>query len=167
MCLSDFARNGDPEALTIFLSKTVAWPTSKGALNPVYAVVALSSCEVRQPRAWVPKKDGIKVQKKVWDEMVEVWKGFLYRHAELDNGELNNSPPQEPQSCTADMFSRQRRDLEDASKFNNGNANHTCKKSMGKVGTFSRWGRLDFAGVSLATAVGNWRKAELFSQEDC
>ncbi|KAJ6530002.1 hypothetical protein DFH09DRAFT_151650 [Mycena vulgaris] len=82
LCSSDISRNGDPGAVIGFLFRNVAWPTSKGALNLVYAVVKptppgafISSCEVRQPPSWTRKKDGMKVQKKVWDEMVEVWRG--------------------------------------------------------------------------------------------
>ncbi|KAJ6534580.1 hypothetical protein DFH09DRAFT_1091910 [Mycena vulgaris] len=64
-------------AFVAFLFRNVALPYSKGALNLVYAVVSPtpSGAFISSPPAWVRKKDGIKVQKKVWDEMVEVWRG--------------------------------------------------------------------------------------------
>ncbi|KAJ6534591.1 hypothetical protein DFH09DRAFT_118880 [Mycena vulgaris] len=81
MCTSDTVSQDSLGPFVAFLFKTIAWSYSKGALNLVYAVVTpmpsgafVTSCQVRHSPAWVRKKDGIKVQRKVWDEMVEVWR---------------------------------------------------------------------------------------------
>ncbi|KAJ6530073.1 hypothetical protein DFH09DRAFT_994706 [Mycena vulgaris] len=82
MCVSDIGRNRKRGRVASFFYHTIAWTITKGALNMLYAVLSptppgafISACEVRQPPAWTRKQDGMQVQKKVWDEMVEVWRG--------------------------------------------------------------------------------------------
>jgi len=89
MCKSDIGRDRKLGPVAAYLYETVCWPTSKGAINMVYAVIKptppgafVTSCEVRQPPAWARSKDGFAVQQKVWDEMAEVWRGVT---PEVDN----------------------------------------------------------------------------------
>ncbi|KAF8216851.1 hypothetical protein K438DRAFT_1558795 [Mycena galopus ATCC 62051] len=79
LCISSI---GAEYNLGSFLVRRVAWTTTKGALNLVYAALKpmpsgayISSCEIRQcvTTAWSRSEDGMRVQKKVWGEMVEVW----------------------------------------------------------------------------------------------
>ncbi|KAJ7625658.1 hypothetical protein FB45DRAFT_70295 [Roridomyces roridus] len=82
MCKSDFGRDRKLGPVAAWIYKTVCWTTAKGAINMVWAVLRptapgafVTSCEVRQPPKWACSKDGFEVQQKVWDEMVEVWRG--------------------------------------------------------------------------------------------
>ncbi|KAJ7808982.1 hypothetical protein B0H14DRAFT_2608379 [Mycena olivaceomarginata] len=82
LCRSDITRDEKLGAVGMFFMRNIGWPTSKGAINLIWAQLTatppgafISSCEIRQPPAWTTKKDGLLIQKKVWDEMVEVWKG--------------------------------------------------------------------------------------------
>ncbi|KAF8213732.1 hypothetical protein K438DRAFT_1957084 [Mycena galopus ATCC 62051] len=82
MCVSDIGRDRKLGRFVKWLYHTVAWPISKGAINIIYAVLMptppgafISAGEIRSPPAWTCKKDGLQLQKKVWDEMVEVWRG--------------------------------------------------------------------------------------------
>ncbi|KAJ7117481.1 hypothetical protein C8R44DRAFT_738381 [Mycena epipterygia] len=82
LCMSDIERDREHGAVVSYLFRTIAWPVSKGSINMVYALLSptppgayISSCEIRQPPAWTRSKDGLEIQKKVWDEMVEVWRG--------------------------------------------------------------------------------------------
>ncbi|KAJ7464509.1 hypothetical protein FB451DRAFT_1263697 [Mycena latifolia] len=83
LCRSEIDRDAKYSQLTAFLFRTLAWSTAKGALNLLYAVLSptppgafISSCETRQPPAWWERNaaGGSEVQRKVWDEMVEVWR---------------------------------------------------------------------------------------------
>ncbi|KAJ7742842.1 hypothetical protein B0H16DRAFT_1562530 [Mycena metata] len=89
MCVSEIGRDRKLGPVASWLYHTVAWPISKGAINMVYAVLRptppgafITSCEIRRPPSWTCKKDGLLIQKKVWDEMVEVWRGIA---PEVDN----------------------------------------------------------------------------------
>ncbi|KAJ7794075.1 hypothetical protein B0H14DRAFT_3497401 [Mycena olivaceomarginata] len=82
LCRSDITRDEKLGAVGMFFMRNIGWPTSKGAINLIWAQLTatppgafISSCEIRQPPAWTTKKDGLLIQKKVWNEMVEVWKG--------------------------------------------------------------------------------------------
>ncbi|KAJ7331042.1 hypothetical protein DFH08DRAFT_966783 [Mycena albidolilacea] len=82
LCRSDITRDEKLGAVGMFFMRNIGWPTSKGAINLIWAQLTatppgafIGSCEIRQPPAWTTKKDGLLIQKKVWDEMVEVWKG--------------------------------------------------------------------------------------------
>ncbi|KAF7340146.1 hypothetical protein MVEN_01933100 [Mycena venus] len=89
MCVSDIGRDRKLGRFALWLYHTVAWPISKGAINMIYAALMptppgafISSCEIRSPPAWTCKKEGLQLQKKVWDEMIEVWRGVA---PEIDN----------------------------------------------------------------------------------
>ncbi|KAJ7180982.1 hypothetical protein C8R46DRAFT_1071093 [Mycena filopes] len=89
MCASDIGRHRNLGPIASWLYRTVTWPISKGAINMVYAVLRptppgayITSCEIRRPPSWTCKKEGLLMQRKVWDEMVEVWRGIA---PEVDN----------------------------------------------------------------------------------
>ncbi|KAJ7135795.1 hypothetical protein C8R44DRAFT_729350 [Mycena epipterygia] len=91
LCMSDIGqdRQGEAAISRSYLFRAIAWPVSKGSINMIYAVLSptppgayISSCEIRQPPAWTCSKDGMQIQQKVWDEMVEVWRGVS---PEMDN----------------------------------------------------------------------------------
>ncbi|KAJ7656358.1 hypothetical protein DFH06DRAFT_1199339 [Mycena polygramma] len=82
LCISSIGSEYNLGAFAMFLVRRVAWTTTKGALNLVYAALKstpsgayISSCEVRQTTPWSRSEDGMRVQAKVWNEMVEVWRG--------------------------------------------------------------------------------------------
>ncbi|KAJ7735645.1 hypothetical protein DFH07DRAFT_843487 [Mycena maculata] len=64
--------------------RSISLPTSEGALNLIYAVLTptppgafIGQCQLRPKHipSWVLTKEGLRVQKKVWDEMVDIWRG--------------------------------------------------------------------------------------------
>ncbi|KAJ7117720.1 hypothetical protein C8R44DRAFT_626852 [Mycena epipterygia] len=82
LCFSELGRDLPLNAV-IFVVRRLGWPTSKGALNLLYAVLSptppgayISACEVRQPSSWSRSKEGLEVQEKLWTEMLEVWQGI-------------------------------------------------------------------------------------------
>ncbi|KAJ6582026.1 hypothetical protein B0H19DRAFT_1117321 [Mycena capillaripes] len=90
LCASDIGRNRKLGGLANWLYHTVAWPISKGAINMVYAVLMptpsgafVTSCQIRRPPAWTTTQFGLQVQKKVWNEMVEVWQGLAPEVADI------------------------------------------------------------------------------------
>ncbi|KAF7356338.1 hypothetical protein MVEN_00966100 [Mycena venus] len=81
LCISSIGSEYKLGAFAMFLVRRVAWTVTKGALNLVYAVLKptpsgayISSCEIRQTTPWSQSEDGMRVQKKVWNEMVDVWR---------------------------------------------------------------------------------------------
>ncbi|KAJ7151326.1 hypothetical protein C8R43DRAFT_1096691 [Mycena crocata] len=81
LCSSDLGRDINLNAGVAFLLNRLGWPTEKGALNLLYAVLTptqpgayISSCEVREPSSWSRSKEGVRVQEQLWAEMLEVWK---------------------------------------------------------------------------------------------
>ncbi|KAJ7464629.1 hypothetical protein FB451DRAFT_442808 [Mycena latifolia] len=81
LCISNIGREYKFGAFVKFLVRRVAWTVSKGALNLTYALLKptpsgayISSCEIRQPVPWSRSEEGMRVQKQVWDEMVEIWR---------------------------------------------------------------------------------------------
>ncbi|KAJ6581908.1 hypothetical protein B0H19DRAFT_520509 [Mycena capillaripes] len=82
LCISSIGSEYNLGAFAMFLVRRVAWTTTKGALNLVYAALKptpsgayISSCEIRQTTSWSRSEDGMQVQKKVGNEMVKVWQG--------------------------------------------------------------------------------------------
>ncbi|KAJ6519145.1 hypothetical protein C8R45DRAFT_950363 [Mycena sanguinolenta] len=82
LCISSIGSEYNLGAFAMFLVRRVAWTTTKGALNLVYAVLKptpsgsyISYCDVRRTVPWSVSDDGKHVQEKVWNEMVEVWRG--------------------------------------------------------------------------------------------
>ncbi|KAJ7180956.1 hypothetical protein C8R46DRAFT_1345135 [Mycena filopes] len=80
LCISSIGAEYNLGAFAMFLVRRIAWTTTKGSLNLVYAALKptpsgsyISSCELRPTVPWSTSEDGIRVQKKVWNEMVEVW----------------------------------------------------------------------------------------------
>ncbi|KAF7370334.1 hypothetical protein MSAN_00664800 [Mycena sanguinolenta] len=82
LCISSIGSEYHLGKFAMFLVRRVAWTTTKGALNLVYAVLKptpsgayISYCDVRRTVPWSVSDDGKRVQEKVWNEMVEVWRG--------------------------------------------------------------------------------------------
>ncbi|KAJ7030695.1 hypothetical protein C8F04DRAFT_1112788 [Mycena alexandri] len=80
LCISSIGSEYNLGAFAMFLIRRIAWSTTKGSLNLVYAALKptpsgsyISSCELRPTVPWSTSKDGLRVQRKMWNEMVEVW----------------------------------------------------------------------------------------------
>ncbi|KAJ7639553.1 hypothetical protein FB45DRAFT_1135210 [Roridomyces roridus] len=78
LCLSDIGRNSKPPE---GFARKLYWTSEKGAINLVYAAVKptpsgafIGCCDLRQPPPWTTTKKGLLLERKVWDEMLEVWK---------------------------------------------------------------------------------------------
>ncbi|KAJ7115637.1 hypothetical protein C8R43DRAFT_1038667 [Mycena crocata] len=82
MCVSELQREYKLGAVLTYLYHRLGWPSSKGALNLLYAALTptppgayVGACRVRSPPAWSNTKEGLGVQRRAWHEMVEVWRG--------------------------------------------------------------------------------------------
>ncbi|KAJ7639523.1 hypothetical protein FB45DRAFT_828417 [Roridomyces roridus] len=78
LCLSEIGRDLKPPE---GLARKLYWTPEKGARNLVYAAVKptpsgvyIGCCALREPPPWTTTKQGLLLERKVWDEMVEVWK---------------------------------------------------------------------------------------------
>ncbi|KAJ7639486.1 hypothetical protein FB45DRAFT_1055586 [Roridomyces roridus] len=78
LCLSDIGRNSKPPE---GFARKLYWTSEKGAINLVYAAVKptpsgafIGCCDLREPPPWTTTEKGLLLERKVWDEMVEVWK---------------------------------------------------------------------------------------------
>ncbi|KAJ6534665.1 hypothetical protein DFH09DRAFT_1043424 [Mycena vulgaris] len=81
LCISELGRDIELKPAVLFILMRLGWTTAKGALNLLYAVLSptppgayISACEIRRPSSWSRSKDGISVQKKVWAEMLNIWR---------------------------------------------------------------------------------------------
>ncbi|KAJ6581906.1 hypothetical protein B0H19DRAFT_929440 [Mycena capillaripes] len=92
LCISELGRNfgTDQYFLHRFILMRLGWTTAKGALNLLYAVLTptppgayISACEIRQPSSWSRSVEGIHVQKKVWAEMLDVWRRVVPEVAKI------------------------------------------------------------------------------------
>ncbi|KAJ7714753.1 hypothetical protein B0H16DRAFT_1617929 [Mycena metata] len=80
LCISSIGSEYNLGAFSMFLIRRIAWTTTMGSLNLVYAALKpapsgsyISYCELRPTLPWSTSEDGLRVQKKIWNEMVEVW----------------------------------------------------------------------------------------------
>ncbi|KAJ7598387.1 hypothetical protein C8J56DRAFT_1157605 [Mycena floridula] len=78
---SELPRNTKINIIGRALIQLLAWPASKGALNILYGLTEASATGeyISRTRAtsvskWLTSEHGEEVQRKVWGEMVEVWK---------------------------------------------------------------------------------------------
>ncbi|KAJ7504305.1 hypothetical protein B0H11DRAFT_1981586 [Mycena galericulata] len=81
LCSSELARDIEIPAFIIYILSLLAWTTTKGSLNMLYALLTptgpgefVSCCRVREPPSWSRSPEGLRVQEQVWSEMLEVWK---------------------------------------------------------------------------------------------
>ncbi|KAJ7464628.1 hypothetical protein FB451DRAFT_1264101, partial [Mycena latifolia] len=82
LCISELGRDLEIKPAVLYILMRLGWTTAKGALNLLYAVLSptppgayISACEIRQPSSWSQSKEGIRVQKQVWGEMLNIWRG--------------------------------------------------------------------------------------------
>jgi len=80
-CVSELMREHNYNAFVTFVHSRIGWSSAKGALNLLYAALKptppgayISACKIRQPASWTCDKEGLEVQKRVWHEMVEIWR---------------------------------------------------------------------------------------------
>ncbi|KAF7356347.1 hypothetical protein MVEN_00967000 [Mycena venus] len=90
LCISELGREVDLKPVVLFILMRLGWTTAKGALNLLYAVLTptppgayISAGEIRQPSSWSRSKEGIRIQKQVWEEMLDVWRGVAPAVAEI------------------------------------------------------------------------------------
>ncbi|KAJ7464633.1 hypothetical protein FB451DRAFT_1561869 [Mycena latifolia] len=74
LCSSELGRDLDLKPTAAYLVQRLSWPTSKGALNLLYAV--LSPTPPGADSSWIRSKEGVRTQEELWAEMLEVWKGI-------------------------------------------------------------------------------------------
>ncbi|KAJ6472051.1 putative short-chain dehydrogenase [Mycena sanguinolenta] len=79
-CVSELMREHNFNAFVTFVYNRIGWSSAKGSLNLLYAALKptppgayISACKIRQPESWTSNKEGLEVQKRVWNEMVGVW----------------------------------------------------------------------------------------------
>ncbi|KAJ7192859.1 hypothetical protein B0H12DRAFT_1171513, partial [Mycena haematopus] len=79
-CVSELMREHNYNSFVTFVYNRIGWSSAKGSLNLLYAVLKptppgayISACKVRQPASWASDKEGLEVQKRVWNEIVEIW----------------------------------------------------------------------------------------------
>ncbi|KAF7354615.1 hypothetical protein MSAN_01374900 [Mycena sanguinolenta] len=82
LCMTEIGRDIPIPDFALHLVKFIAFSAPQGALNLLYAVLRptptgayVYACKLAKPPSWTETKDGLKVQAKVWSEMVEVWRG--------------------------------------------------------------------------------------------
>ncbi|KAJ7909288.1 putative short-chain dehydrogenase [Mycena leptocephala] len=90
LCISELGRDMDLKPAVLFILMRLGWTTAKGALNLLYAVLTptppgayISAGEIRQPSSWSRSRDGLRVQKQVWSEMLDVWRRIAPEVAEI------------------------------------------------------------------------------------
>ncbi|KAJ7854123.1 hypothetical protein B0H13DRAFT_2358602 [Mycena leptocephala] len=90
LCISELGRDMDLKPAVLFILMRLGWTTAKGALNLLYAVLTptppgayISAGEIRQPSSWSRSRDGLRVQKQVWNEMMDVWRRIAPEVAEI------------------------------------------------------------------------------------
>ncbi|KAJ7656357.1 hypothetical protein DFH06DRAFT_1199337 [Mycena polygramma] len=97
LCVSELGRDMDLKPALLFILTRLGWTTAKGALNLLYAVLNptppgayISAGEIRQPSSWSRSVQGIRVQKQIWAEMLDVWRGVAPVMAEtnFDQGSI-------------------------------------------------------------------------------
>ncbi|KAJ7470258.1 hypothetical protein FB451DRAFT_1339818 [Mycena latifolia] len=81
LCRSELTRDFQAGLIFRLFQRYVGWPTSQGALNLLYGVLAptppgayVGACAIREPPAWTMSAEGVRVQRKTWREMVGVWR---------------------------------------------------------------------------------------------
>ncbi|KAJ6464658.1 hypothetical protein C8R47DRAFT_69474 [Mycena vitilis] len=91
LCVSELGRDMDLKPALLFILRRLGWNTAKGALNLLYAVLSptppgayISAGEIRQPSFWSRSVEGKRVQKQIWTEMVDVWRGVAPVMAEIN-----------------------------------------------------------------------------------
>ncbi|KAJ6566761.1 hypothetical protein B0H19DRAFT_1138548 [Mycena capillaripes] len=80
LVVSEIGREYNLGAFVRFLWRWLGWTPAEGSLNLLYGVLSptppgayIATCEVREPPTWVKTRAGAQVQKRAWNEMVEVW----------------------------------------------------------------------------------------------
>ncbi|KAF7309007.1 hypothetical protein MKEN_01101700 [Mycena kentingensis (nom. inval.)] len=80
LCATNIGSEYDLPRWARSAAMSVAWPPEKGALNIIHALLQstppasfVSCCAVRRTTGWSYTKDGVRVQKQLWKEMVEEW----------------------------------------------------------------------------------------------
>ncbi|KAJ7066377.1 hypothetical protein C8F01DRAFT_699096 [Mycena amicta] len=80
LCVTSIGSDYNIPSWAMSIIKFIAWTSAKGSLNMTYALLKptppaayVTSCEVRKSAAWSYTKDGTRVQKQLWEEMVDVW----------------------------------------------------------------------------------------------
>ncbi|KAF7333452.1 ATP-dependent DNA helicase PIF1 [Mycena venus] len=80
LVLSDIGRDYNFGPFVMLFWRWLGWTPAEGSLNLLYGVLSptppgayIRTCQVHPPPAWVTTKAGAHVQKRVWNEMVEVW----------------------------------------------------------------------------------------------
>ncbi|KAJ7058028.1 hypothetical protein C8F01DRAFT_1149228 [Mycena amicta] len=80
LCMTNMGSDYDFPNWLMSIIKAIAWTSTKGALNIIYALLKptppaafVTSCQVRKSVAWSYTKDAARVQNQLWKEMVEVW----------------------------------------------------------------------------------------------
>ncbi|KAJ6517876.1 hypothetical protein C8R47DRAFT_97 [Mycena vitilis] len=89
-CVSELMREQGFNSVVQSIYTRIGWPCSKGALNLLYAVLKptppgayVSACKIREPPPWCSDKAGLEVQRRVWHEMADVWRGVAPEVAEI------------------------------------------------------------------------------------
>ncbi|KAF7371273.1 ATP-dependent DNA helicase PIF1 [Mycena sanguinolenta] len=79
-CVSELMREHNFNGFVTFVHSRIGWSSAKGSLNLLYAALKptppgayVSACKIRQPESWTSNKEGLELQKRVWNEMVEIW----------------------------------------------------------------------------------------------
>ncbi|KAF7358699.1 hypothetical protein MSAN_01208900 [Mycena sanguinolenta] len=81
LCVSELGRDYDVPAVAAFILGLLSFTAAQGALNLLYAVLRptppaayIYGCKVVNPPTWTESKEGLRVQAKLWSEMVELWR---------------------------------------------------------------------------------------------
>ncbi|KAJ6492248.1 hypothetical protein C8R45DRAFT_990729 [Mycena sanguinolenta] len=81
LCVSELGRDYEVPPVAAFVLGLLSFTAAQGALNLLYAVLRptppaayVYGCKVTNPPAWTEDKEGLRVQTKVWSEMVELWR---------------------------------------------------------------------------------------------
>ncbi|KAJ7625584.1 hypothetical protein FB45DRAFT_1029938 [Roridomyces roridus] len=81
LCSSELARDIPIPSFALPIIRFVAWSCAKGSLNLLYSLLNgtpsgsyVTACAVSQPPRWTLDESGLRVQERVWNEMVELWR---------------------------------------------------------------------------------------------